>query len=268
MITLGVPTARLVRRSLAAAALALLAHPLPAQTLSVDEIVARNAKARGGLDKLKAVSSVRMSGRMVVAPGMEAPLVIELKRPRQVRIEVAVQGMTVIQAYDGTSGWAVNPFLGKSEPEPMPKEQAREAEEQADFDGPLIDWKQKGHLVELVGKEKLAGGDAYKLKVTLKGGDVRYFFVDAASFLEVRAEGQRTGPEGTVEFENSLSDYREIGGLMIAHAVEMGPKGSAQKSKLTLDKVELNPVLDDARFKMPAKAATPAPSKSPEAPKR
>jgi outer membrane lipoprotein-sorting protein len=257
MIRLDLRPLRSARAPLAAAALALLALPLPAQT--VDEIVARNVKARGGMEKLKAVSSVRMSGRMVVGPGMVAPLTIELKRPRKVRIEVTVQGQTVVQAFDGSSGWAVMPMLGKNDPQPMSAEEARHAEEQADFDGPLVDWKEKGHRVELVGREKVPGGEAFKLKVTLKGGEVRYFFVDASTFLEVRAEGARTSGGSEVEFENVLSDYKEVGGLMIAHAVEMGPKGSPEKSKLTLDKVELNPSLDDARFKMPATQPKPAP---------
>jgi hypothetical protein len=196
-----------------------------------------------------------MSGRMMLGPGQEAPLVIELKRPRKVRIEITVQGMTMIQAYDGATGWAVIPFQGKKDPEPMGPEEARQAEEQADFDGPLVDWRQKGHKVELLGKEKVAEGEAFKLKVTLKGGDVRYFFVDASSFLEIRAEGQRTAEGSEVQFENTLSDYRAVGGLMVAHTVEMGPKGSPEKSRLTLDKVELNPVIDDARFKMPARPA-------------
>ena len=259
----------MLRKPLLGLALALLAAPVLAQT--VDEIVAKNVKARGGLEKLKAVTSIRMSGKMTVGPGMEAPFVIEMKRPKNVRLEITVQGMKIIQAYDGTVGWVVMPMMGKNDPEPMPAEEARQAEEQADFDGPLVDWKEKGHQVELVGKEKVEGADAYKLKVTLKSGDVRYFFVEADSFLEIRAEGKRTARGTEVEFENSLGDYKEVGGLMIAHSLEMGPKGKPEKAKMTLEKVELNPALEDAVFKMP-KAASPSPSpqasKPPEAPKK
>ena len=250
----------MLRKPLLGLALALLAVPASAQT--VDEIIAKNLKARGGLDKLKSVQSIRMSGKMTVGPGMEAPFVIEMKRPKNVRLEITVQGMNIIQAYDGTTGWAVMPMMGKNDPEPMPAEEAKQAEEQADFDGPLVDYKEKGHKVELVGKEKVEGADAYKLKVTLKSGDVRYFFVEADSFLEIKAEGKRTARGSEIEFENSLGDYKDVGGLMIAHSLEMGPKGTPQKSKLTLDKVELNPTIDDARFKMPAKASpSPAPAK-------
>jgi outer membrane lipoprotein-sorting protein len=248
----------MLRKPLLGLALALLAVPASAQT--VDEIIAKNLKARGGLDKLKSVQSIRMSGKMTVGPGMEAPFVIEMKRPKNVRLEITVQGMNIIQAYDGTTGWAVMPMMGKNDPEPMPAEEAKQAEEQADFDGPLVDYKDKGHKVELLGKEKVEGADAYKLKVTLKSGDVRYFFVEADSFLEIRAEGKRTARGSEIEFENSLGDYKDVGGLMIAHSLEMGPKGTPQKSKLTLEKVELNPTIDDARFKMPAKAASPSPA--------
>jgi outer membrane lipoprotein-sorting protein len=239
------------RKILAGLALAaLVAVPASAQTL--DEILAKNLKAKGGLDKLKAVTTLRMTGTMTVGPGMEAPFVMEQKRPNLMRMEFTLQGMTGIQAYDGKVGWQLMPFSGRKDAEPLPEDALKQIEEQADFDGPLVDYKAKGHTVELVGKEKLEGSDAYKLKLTLKNGDVRYIYLDADQFLEVRTEG-KTKIRGTdVEGESTIGDYKEVGGLMIPHAVESGQKGSPQKMKMTIQKVELGVSMDDARFKMPA----------------
>ncbi len=159
------------RKILAGLALAaLVAVPASAQTL--DEVLAKNFKAKGGLDKIKALQTIRMTGTMMVGPGIEAPFVLEQKRPNMLRMEVVVQGMTIVQAYDGKVGWQLNPMSGRKDPEPLPEDAMRQTEEQSDFDGPLLDYKAKGHTVELLGKEKVEGSDAYKLKVTLKNGDI------------------------------------------------------------------------------------------------
>jgi outer membrane lipoprotein-sorting protein len=238
------------RKILAGLALAALVT-VPASAQTLDEILAKNAKAKGGLDKLKAVQTIRLTGTMTIGPGMEAPFVMEQKRPNSLRMEFTLQGMTGIQAYDGKTGWQLMPFSGRKDAEPLPEDALKQLAEQADFDGPLVDYKTKGNTVELVGKEKLEGSDVYKLKLTLKTGDVRYIYLDADQFLEIKTEG-KTKIRGTdVEGEGTIGDYKEVGGLMIPHAMESGQKGSPQKMKMTIQKVELNVPLDDARFKMP-----------------
>lgn len=168
-------------------------------------------------------------------------------------MEFTLQGMTGVTAFDGSTAWQVMPFMGKPDAEPLPSEQARMFEEQADFDGLLVGYKEKGHTVELVGKETVEGTDAYKLKVTMKNGETRYIFLDAEYFLEIRTEGSRTIRGSQVEFESSIGDYKEVNGLMFPHSVDSGAKGAPQRQKFTITKIELNPDLDDARFKMPAK---------------
>jgi hypothetical protein len=237
-----------------------LAGPLPAQT--ADDIVAKNIKARGGLEKLKAVKTMRLTGHMTVGPGTEAPMVIEMKRPDQVRLDITVQGMTITQAYDGKVGWQLNPMGGSKNAEPMSAEELKEAAEQADMDGPLVDWKAKGHKVELVGKEKVEGTDVYKLKVTLKDGNVQYVFLDADSYLDIKGEAKRSVRGTEVETEQTIGDYKEVGGLLIPHSFEGGAKGKPEKQKITVEKIELDVPIEDARFAMPAKKDEPAVKKS------
>jgi hypothetical protein len=242
----------MVRRLIVALGLAaLIAMPAAAQT--ADDIIGKNNDAKGGLAKQKAVQSVRMSGRATVGPGIEAPIVLELKRPKSLRIDIAIQGMTITQAYDGTVGWMLNPLSGRTDPETVPPEALRVMEEQADMDGPLIDYKSKGHTVELLGKEKVEGTDCYKLKVTLKNGDVRTIFIDTESNLEVKVEG-RTMIRGTEQVSDTLlGDWKDVGGILMAHSIDTGQPGAPMRQKMTIDKIELNVPLEDARFAMPAK---------------
>jgi len=242
----------MLRRAVAVLGLAMLVA-MPAAAQTADDIIAKNNDAKGGLARQKAVKSVRMTGRMIVGPGIEAPIVLELKRPKSMRIDIAIQGMTITQAYDGTVGWMLNPLSGRTDPEPLPSELRKSVEEQADIDGPLVDYKAKGNTVELLGKEKAEGTDCYKLKVTLKNGDVRTFFIDAESGLEVKIE-TRTMVRGTEQLGDIiLGDWKEAGGILMAHSVDAGQPGAPMRQKMTIDKIELNVPVDDARFTMPVK---------------
>jgi hypothetical protein len=235
----------------------VLAAPAAAQT--VDELIAKSYEARGGLDKLKAIQAIRMAGKMSMGP-MELPIVIEMKRPSSFRADITVQGTAAVQAYDGTTAWGISP-MGTGQPEPMPAEAAKEMADQADLDGPLVDYKAKGHQVELVGKEKVEGSEAYKLKITKKDGGVEYHFLDADSYLPVRVEAKRTIRGTEIEGESTLGDYKESGGFLWPHSVQNGAKGRPEKQSLVVDKIEINPTIDDARFRMPAPKPTEAPKK-------
>ena len=242
----------MLRRAVAVLGLAMLVA-MPAAGQTADDIIAKNNDAKGGLARQKAVKSVRMTGRMIVGPGIEAPIVLEMKRPKSLRIDIAIQGMTITQAYDGTVGWMLNPLSGRTDPEPLPSELMKSVEEQADMDGPLVDYKAKGNTVELLGKEKAEGTDCYKLKVTLKNGDVRTFFIDAESSLEVKIE-TRTMVRGTEQLGDIiLGDWKAVDGILMSHSVDAGQPGAPMRQKMTIDKIELNLPVDDARFTMPVK---------------
>lgn len=231
--------------------LALLALPLQATTQTADDIVAKHVEARGGLEKLKAVQSVRMTGRITIGPEMEAPLVMELKRPNKMRLDITVQGMIGSQAYDGSTGWAFMPFAGQAGPEPLSPDELKLADEQADIDGPLVDYKAKGNQVELVGEESVDGTGTYKLKITLKDGEVRYYFLDTQSFLAIRTEGRRTVRGMEMDTVSSVGDYRDVDGIMFPFVVQNGARGRPERQTVTVEKVELNVPVDDARFTMP-----------------
>jgi hypothetical protein len=231
---------------LAAGALTAQAPP------TADEIIASYVKTIGGMEKLEAIKTLKKSGRYTTAGGTEFRLVEENKRPDMVRQEVVLQGMTGVTAWDGKAGWKIEPWQGKKDIEPLGEDELKQIIEDADFDGPLVDYKQKGNTVELVGMEAVEGTDAYKLKVTLKSGDVQYYFMDTDYFVPIKIEKTRMIRGAPRESEMAIGDYKEVGGVYFPHSYEQGPKGSANRAKIVYEKVEANVPLDDSLFRPPA----------------
>ncbi len=239
-------------------AAALVAGALGAEEMTLDEVLAAHFDALGGADKLKAVESAQFSGKMAMGPGMEVPFTMVLGRPMNMRLEFTMQGMTVVQAYDGETAWSIMPLMGKTDPEVMAEDEANNIEEQADFDGPLMDWQEKGHQVELMGLEETEGTEAYKLKVSLANGDVHYYFLDSEYFIIIKKEGKTTMQGNEEEFETILSDYKEVGGLMFPHSIEGRRKGAPSGQVITIETIELGVDVTDEMFAMPEPSAEAA----------
>jgi hypothetical protein len=227
---------------------------------TADELIDKNMKALGGADKIKALKSVRMTGKMKFGP-VEAPFTISKARPEAVRIDFTVQGMTGSQAFDGKTGWAVMPFMGKKDPEKMSDDQVKDIRQEADFDGPMVDYKTKGNKVESLGKADVQGTAAYKLKVTLKDGGEQTVYLDADSYLEIKTEGKRTVQGQEVETASTIGNYKEVEGVLFATQIENSMKGKEGMGQtITIDKIEVNPTLEAGTFAMPEvkKAEPPA----------
>ena len=218
---------------------------------SVDTIVADYVKARGGLEKIRSVKTLRESGHAFGGAGREALIRRELKRPNRTRFEFTLQGVTSVFVSDGTHAYKMSPFDGDGSPQVLPPEVVAEAAEQADIEGPLVDWKAKGHKVELAGKETVAGRDAYKLKMTLKSGGLRYEYIDVATHDRLRTESTRTMQGHPVRLDLTFGDYRTVSGMRFPGSVEIAAEGRPQTLRIVVDKVEVNPPLGDDRFQPP-----------------
>jgi hypothetical protein len=221
--------------------------------LTVDELVAKNVAAKGGADALRALQSVRLTGKLLVNEGQIQLAYVETKkRPGAIRDEVTLQGMTAIQAYDGAQGWKVSPFQGRKDPEKMSADDTKSLMEDADIDGPLVDWKAKGSTVEYLGTEDVDGTQAHKLKVVRKNGDVTFVYLDPDAFLEIRKTSQRVEQGAQVEVETDVGDYEKVAGVYLPFSIESGRKNDPDKQKIVIDKAEPNVSVDDAMFKFPA----------------
>ena len=162
---------------------------LPSLLLSqtVDEIIAKNIEAHGGIEKMKAVQTIRSSGKLNMGD-FRANFVEEIKRPNEVREETIIQGFAQIDALDGKIAWRINPFEGRKDAELISADDMKGLIEESDIDGPLVDYRNKDHRAEYVGHDSVEGTDCYKIKLTLSDGDVRFYYIDTDSFLELKIE--------------------------------------------------------------------------------
>ena len=226
-----------------------LAAAAAAQT--AEELVAKNLQARGGVDKIKAINTLKMTGKAYV--GIDAALSQENKRADMIRQNFTVQGMTQIQAYDGKVGWQISPFGGRKDPELMGEDDYRDLLEEADIDGPLVDYQAKGNKVEYLGLDQVDGDDAYELKVTLKNGDIVYYYLDPDTYLEIKKKKQQFIRGSVRESEQDLGSYKQVAGVYYPFSIEAGSKDNpGDHARITFDKIEANVPLDDSYFKMPA----------------
>lgn len=230
-------------------ALALTAAPAPAADL--DEILARYVEARGGLDRIRAIKSLRMTGTIAFGPSEPAPFLLEMKRPNRMRTSFRFAGQTGIQAFDGTRAWGLLPMAGKAEAEYLPEDASREAAEQSDLEGPLVDAAAKGTKLTYVGMEKVLGRDCHKLQATLKSGAVRTFYLDAKTGLEAKSEGKRRAGSDEVVIETLSQDYREVAGLKFPFFLEAGPARRPERQRIVFEKIEVDANIDDLRFERP-----------------
>lgn len=248
------------RTFLSNAALLLAAVPLMAKapdsapTLTAAQIVDKNVAARGGLQAWRNVKTLSMSGKMEAGgkQNVELPVLFDLKRTRKSRIELQFEGQTAVQVYDGTNGWKLRPFLNRRDVEPFTPEELKAASMQADLDGPLVDYETKGTRVDLEGMEPVEGKPAYKLKLTLKSGQVQHVWVDADSFLEVKIEGTPRRLDGKYHpVVTYFRDYRQVNGLVIPYLNETAVEGVKRTEKIKIESVTVNPNLEENLFAKP-----------------
>jgi len=245
-----------------AAVFLLVPGLLLAQT--ADDVINAYLKARGGLTKIRAVQSERVSGTLSFGPAIEGPFFVERKRPLKMHMEMTLNGQTLIRVFDGKSaGWIYNPFLPNAAVQPMPPADIRGIAEEADFEGPFIDYKAKGNQIEFVGKDEVEGKPAQKLKLTNKQGDIGYFFFDASTGLILKWEGTRRNGDKDIPWETYFRDFRDVEGLKYPFLVESGAAGSDQTQKIIATKIEINIPLNDSQF---AEPKAPAPLATPPAP--
>jgi photosystem II stability/assembly factor-like uncharacterized protein len=238
---------------------AVLVFPAGSRGLTVEEILAKNLAARGGAAKIDAIRSLRMTGKVVFGSGdnaVEAAWAGLQKRPGMIRTEVTLQGLTAVDAFDGKEAWSLNPFQGRRDAQKNSADEARALAQNADIEGPLVHWREKGHRVESLGTEDVDGTPALKLRVSLKDGDTEYVFLDPDYFLEIRVErvARVRGAERITETD--LGGYEQVAGVWFPFSSESGRKGGPRNARVTIERAEANVGAEDALFQFPP-AGTP-----------
>ncbi len=232
------------------AAAVVLPSTASAQTL--DEIIAMNLQAKGGLDKIRATQTVRMTGSVTardpMGQEMKATMVILAKRPNLMRRETTANGQTSVMAFDGKTFWMAR---GNTPPQQLPGPQAAYAMQDAEFDSVFVDYKEKGYKITLAGKDTLDGKPVYHLKVTKKNGPPQDFYLDAQTGLERKISVSVAAPDQQpIMFVTEMSDYREVDGRQIPFKTQQS-QNNVTVSTVALGKVEFNVPADESLFRMP-----------------
>jgi outer membrane lipoprotein-sorting protein len=228
-----------------------------APNLTADQIVEKNAAARGGLEAWRKIQTMVWTGHIETGKPSApiVPFVLEYKRPNKMRFEINAEREKSLRVFDGVSGWKV----GASSPGMLPAtrpysaSELRSAREAQGIDGLLIDHRAKGVDVALEGADEIDGRPAYRLSVTLPGGAKRRVWVDARTFLELKYEREsHTSPAGIGTVSVYYRNYRTVEGLQIPGVIETGAGAGKAPEKTVIDNVTLNPSLSDAHFERPA----------------
>ena len=241
---------------LAALALAALVAPGGAAAQSADEMIAKHIAARGGLAALHAIETLRMTGAMRPG-GFDVQLAYDetIARPGSVRIDATLQGLTVVQAYDGSSGWQIQPFQGRKDPEALSADDTKNLQEEADFEGPLIDAKAKGARIDSLGNVDVDGAPAWALRATLRNGDQLTYYLDPDAWLTVRVVTRQLVRGAESLTQTDYGDYEKVAGVYFPFEVASGPKGSTVQQRVTYDKILANEPVDPATFERPKTSA-------------
>ena len=225
--------------------------------LTAEQIADRNAAARGGLVAWRAVDSMRLTGQMDAggSPAVRLPFEMSLKRPHKSRLELQVRDQTAVQVYDGQQGWKLRPYLNRDDVEAFSPQEVRSAAADADLDGPLIDHARKGTRVELAGTDVVEGRKAYRLHLTRADGHQSNLWIDAATFLDVKMEGEPRRLDNKVHgVAVYFRDFKQVGGLMVPMTLETVVDGVRQARKISFQDVKVNPPLAEALFSKPQPA--------------
>ena len=223
-----------------------------AQGIDLEAVLQAHYEARGGEQRIKSVDAARLVGSVSILDEVEGSFVLVFKRPRKTRLEITVDGRVGVQALDGSTAWAMFPLNGEVAATVLGEGQTRLMVEQADLEGPLVDWQAKGHRLKLQGVEDLDTGPAYRIDITIESGALRHVYLDATTMLTVRQTGLWRVGGDDVAFETRLGEYHEVGGLMFPHRVETRTRGATSGQRFVVERIELEPSLSDDLFVLPA----------------
>jgi len=230
--------------------------PAASRAQTADELIQKNIQAKGGLEKIKAIKTLRVEARLDGGGGFTAVLGQENSRPNLVRSTFTIQGMTRVIAYDGSTAWQISPFGGKKDPSLMGEDDMHGVLIDSDFDGPLVDYKAKGNTAEYLGHDVVDGDDALRLKLTLKNGDVIYYYLDPDTFLEIKKETEYHIRGAVRANVDELGSYKPVNGVMMPFSIASGPRDSNQRAIVTITKAEANVAIPDSDYAVPASLKT------------
>ncbi|WP_319230851.1 outer membrane lipoprotein-sorting protein [Draconibacterium orientale] len=235
-----------MKRTFLLAAVMLFAL-ISTQAQSLDKVLDNYYKANG-MDKMADVKTFNVKAKVIMM-GMEIPMEIKVKKPNKFRVDVEMMGQKTTSAFNGENGWMINPMMGAGVQE-LEGDQLKQAMSQADMEGALYNYKEKGSNIELLGKVDVDGTDAYKLKLTDKDGAVQTYYINADDYMVSKVETTAEAMGQSIDIVTKMVEYKDVQGIKMAHKIEIEmPMG---KQSMVMDEIKIDEPLDDALFEKPA----------------
>ena len=229
-------------------ALTVLFSAVAVHAQTADDIIAKHLEAIGGKEKLKGINAVRLENTMQIM-GSDAPSTTIIVNGKGFRNESEVNGQKMIQVITDKSGWMINPMMGGTDPQPVPADQLKGAQDQI-YVVPFLDYAARGSKAELLGQEKLGTLNAYKIKLTSKDSAATTYYFDPATYYIVQAvrSGDMMGQQ--VDITTSYSNFKKTDyGWVVPQNMEIN-MGNQFSLTGKVNKVEVNPTVDTSIFEM------------------
>lgn len=220
-----------------------------------DDLISRHIEARGGLDRIMAITTLRQKGKVKMAGEGNAwlTLYVEKKRPERTRVEFTFNNMRGMEGFDGERAWELNPWKAMKQAEYVEGQPAIALRRAAEFDGPLVGYREKGHVVNYIGTEELDGADLHHLKITRNDGNIIHYYLDPQTLLVARTVSVRpVHGSDPVETHTSYEDYREVNGVLFPFQSTEWARGGEHKELFIWESIEANVQIDDSRFTLPS----------------
>lgn len=212
-----------------------------AQTL--DDVISKHVEAIGGTDAWRKITSIRQEGAMQVQ-GADVTVTRTVLHGKGSRQDISLAGMNGFSILTPSAGWNFMPFQGQTQPEPMTDEDVKEGQQDLDAQDELIDYKEKGTTVELIGKDDVDGTECYKLLVTFKSGKSESLFIDPKSYHIIRQIAKQKANGQEMEVTTNFSNYQKLPeGIFVPMSISL-PFG-----ELNVKKVEVNKPVNEEIFK-------------------
>lgn len=213
-----------------------------AKSQTVDEVITKHIEAIGGKEAWKKVNTLKIDGNLNVQ-GTDIKISLVQLHGKGMRQDIMVQGMEGYQIVTPTQGWTFMPFQGQTEVTAMSVEDVKQAQNELDTHGSLLDYKEKGHTAEMVGKENIDGTECYKIVLTLNSGKKETVFINSKNYYVVRTTTNQKVNGEDQELETNYSGFEKIPeGIVVAKSLTL-PYGT-----MTLSKVEVNTPVDEKVF--------------------
>lgn len=210
---------------------------------SLEEIV-KNYSAANKFDNLSALKTIKITAKMSMM-GMDIPMEIWMKNPNKIKNVMNINGQEMIQVFDGTKGFIVNPMTGSTDPVEMTGEQAKSLLRSNIFSNYMTNYLKDG-LLTLDGEDVVNGKPAFKVKAAVAEGTTATMFIDKTSYLLVKTTAEVNQGGQTMSVESYPSDYADNGGVFLPMKNTTSVSGMDMVTEYT--KVEVDLPMDDSLF--------------------